>query len=231
MANGDRTDQVLIVEDTKSFQHLLSVRLRAWRPGIKIVLAEKLSAARKILDESTEPFMFVILDQHLPDGMGYEIMNHEKLSQTPVLAVSSDDAPELPAETLLSGASHFLPKSQISEDLFIPLIEALIARSEIEQERAKAQVHQERLEVIRNLVATLRHEINNPLGAVLGASFILRSSAELDPEQKEAVRLIEDSSNRIKHVLNELCNAAELEEVAKGRESVYQIPGDPKWKD
>ena len=223
-------DQVLIVEDTKSFQQLLSMRLRAWRPELKIVLAEKLSAARKILDEATEPFLFVILDQHLPDGMGSELMTHEKLQSTPVLAMSSDDAPELPGATVLSGARHFLPKTQISEALFIPMLEALVARAAIEQERAKARVHEERLEVIRNLVATLRHEINNPLGAVLGASFILRSSAELDPDQKEAVRLIEDSSNRIKHVLNELCNAAELEQVAKGRDSVYQIPGDPKWK-
>lgn len=230
MAENPQAEQILIVEDTKSFQHLLSVRLRAWRPNISIVVAEKLSAARKLLDETPRPFLFVILDQHLPDGMGSELMNHEKLVHIPVLAVSSDDSPELPAETVRAGARHFLSKSQISEDLFIPLIEAMITRSEMDREIAKAKHREERLETIRNLVATLRHEINNPLGAVLGASFILRSSAELDPEQKEAVRLIEDSSNRIKHVLNELCNAAELEEVAKGQEKVYQVPGDPKWK-
>jgi nitrogen-specific signal transduction histidine kinase len=85
------------------------------------------------------------------------------------------------------------------------------------------------MEVVRKLVATLRHEINNPLGAVLGAAFLLKSDASASAEQKEAAALVEASGARIKHVLNEMASATDLEEVQKGPESVFHVPGDPAW--
>jgi hypothetical protein len=30
-------------------------------------------------------------------------------------------------------------------------------------------------------------------------------------------------------VLEQLCEAAELEEVTKGGEKIYNVPGDPDW--
>jgi len=41
--------------------------------------------------------------------------------------------------------------------------------------------------------------------------------------------LIDSSSGRIKNILEQLCDAAELEEVLKAQEEVFQIPGDAHW--
>ena len=118
----------------------------------------------------------------------------------------------------------------MSEPLFIPLVLALIERKKLEQELLTARIKQSRMESIKLLLGTLRHEINNPLGAVLGGAYIMRLSGQLGADQAEALRLIEASGNRIKHVIKELCEAAELEEVTKGSEQVFHVPGDPDWE-
>ncbi len=223
--------RALIVEDDKQFRKVLELRLTSWREDIELTYAESLAEARAILNDIEEPFSLVILDQHLPDGMGPELFEHPALDPSAVLAVSADDSPELPAEAVKAGAKHFLGKRQVSAPLFIPLVEALIERKELEAELLKNKLEQSRMDTIRVLLRTLRHEINNPLGAVLGGAYLVRSSGKLEDEQTKALRLIEQSGNRIKHVIQQLCETVELEEVTKGREQVFQIPGDPKWGD
>ena len=221
--------QVLIVEDDKHFRRLLQIRLRGWRKDAIFVDAETLAQAKAQLDLPENRFTLVILDQHLPDGLGFSLFDHPRLSEAAVLAVSADQEPELPAKTLIAGAQHFLAKRQISEPLFIPLLEALIERKQLEAELLRTRLHHSKMETIRTLLRTLRHEINNPLGGVLGGAYLIRSGSTLDAEQQEALRLIEESGKRIKHVLHQLTQTADLEEVTKGHEQLYHIPGDPAW--
>ncbi len=218
----------LIVDDDANFRKLLEIRLRNWQPDIQITFAENILQARGILD-TPAAFSIVILDQHLPDGLGHELFDHPKLQAAAVLAVSADSGPEVPARAVRAGAQHFLGKKQISEPLFIPLLEAVMERKRLEGEVLLSETRKARIETIKVLLSTLRHEINNPLGAVLGGAYLLRAGDALNDEQKNALRLIEESGNRIKHVITELCEAADLEEVTKGKEQLFQVPGDPRW--
>jgi signal transduction histidine kinase len=219
----------LIVEDDKNFRRLVEIRLRGWCEDIEITLADSLGAARRILDEEEKDFSLVILDQHLPDGMGWTLFSHPKLTDAAVLAVSADDAPELPGKTVQAGAKHFLRKQQIAEPLLLPLLDAILERKKLEAELIKSKIEKSRMDTIRVLLGTLRHEINNPLGAVLGGAFLLRAEGELDDEQQKLLGLIEESGKRIKHVLEQLCEAAELQEITKGSEQLFHVPGDPEW--
>lgn len=224
--------KTLIVEDDQSFLKLLQLRLKNWQQDIDITCADSLCEARAVLNKAEQPFHLIILDQHLPDGDSASLFEfeHPALQNAAVLAVSNDLSPTLPGQALRAGAQHFLGKLQIREPLFIPLVEALIDRKKIEKELFEARLKQSRLETIKRLLATLRHEINNPLGAVIGGAYLMRSTGQLGSEQTEALRLIESSANRINHVLRELCETAELEEVVKGEEPVYQVPGDKAWQ-
>ncbi len=221
--------RLLIVEDDLSFKRILEIRLKSWRPDIVIEHAQNLAKAREILSSSTNNFSLLILDQHLPDGRGAELLNHPALESVAVLAVSSDDKPELPGQAVMAGAQHFLGKRQVSEPLFIPLIEALIERKSFENEALKAKVKDERLRTIKVLLSTLRHEINNPLGAVMGGAYLIGVAGKLTQEQQEGLKLVEQSSDRIKNVIEQLCQAAELEEVNKANEQVFHVPGDKPW--
>lgn len=222
--------KTLIVDDDQSFVALLKIRLSQWNSDLDIQIAKCLKDARAILDKGTS-FDLVLLDQHLPDGMGAELFDHPQLRTANVLAVSSDNAPEIPGNVIKAGARHFLAKRHVTEPLFLQLIEAMFARKDIEEKLIASYIRNSRIETIRVLLATLRHEINNPLGAVLGGAYLLKSRGELVPEQKEALRLIEESSHRIKHVIDRLCEEAELEEVTKGQERVFHVPGDMSWEE
>ena len=221
---------VLIVEDDMNFAKVVEIRLRGWRKDLRLQHARSIADARVLLDNPKEKFDLAILDQHLPDGIGADLIEHPKLQESAVLAVSADEAPELPARALVAGAQHFLSKRQVTEPLFIPLLEALVSRKELESKIAESRDRESRMKTIRLLLATLRHEINNPLGAVLGGAYLLKTGGGLAAEQKEALRLIEASGHRIKHVIQQLCDTADLEEVVKGQEALFQIPGDPKWE-
>ena len=221
--------ETLIIDDDPTFAKLVELKLSSFRKDIHCTFASTLDSARSMLNERR--FGLVVLDQHLPDGMGYEILSHPSLANTAVLAMSSDDAPEIPAEALRAGAAMFLSKSQLREKLFLPLVQAILQRKVAEQAAMEAQLKEQKLDVIRKLVGTLRHEINNPLGAVLGGAYLVKSSGELHADQRAALDVIEKSGKRIHHVLLELCRAADLEEVTKANEDLFQVPGDPKWDD
>ena len=74
------------------------------------------------------------------------------------------------------------------------------------------------------------HEINNPLTAIFGALFILRRKYEHQPEQMEAIQLVEISSKRIKDIIEKFDQANDLDEQSKGNQTVFNVPGDKKWE-
>ncbi|MCB0339597.1 MAG: response regulator [Bdellovibrionales bacterium] len=221
---------VLIIDDDSSFRRLVSLRLKSFMQDLTIVEHPNLNSAREYFKSNEPQFDLVVLDQHLPDGRGLELLNEGYFSNFAVLAVSSDDAPEIPGATLQAGATYFLNKVQISEPLFKPLVLGLIDRNRLQRELESIKENSIRTDTIRTLVGTLRHEINNPLGAVLGAAYLMRTQDDTTSEQKQAAEVVESSGKRIKHVLDELCKAISIDEVTKAQEKVFHIPGDEPWE-
>jgi response regulator of citrate/malate metabolism len=222
-------DKILIVEDDLQFKALIEMRLKSIIPGSEIIHAPSINSARSILSNNLD-LDLVVLDQHLPDGLGVELLEDGSLANFVVLSVSSDDNPEIPGKNVSLGAAYFLSKTQVSQPLFKPLLQAVISRAKLEKQLAQSKVNQAVLDSIKTLVSTLRHEINNPLGAVLGGAYLLKNIATQSPDQKEAAELVEQSGKRIKHVLEQLITATNIEATQKADTTVFHIPGDPEWK-
>ena len=222
---------VLFIDDDASFKRLLELRLKSFMPDMVVTNFDNLTAVRKFLSQDNRPlFDLVVLDEHLPDGRGVELMQEGWFADLAVLSVSSDDAPEIPGASVSAGAKFFLNKSRISEPLFKPLVQGIIDRNKLQRELDQTKLDSAVIDTVKTLVGTLRHEINNPLGAVLGAAYILQRANASHPEQVEAATLIESSGQRIKHVLDELCKAIELEPIQKAHQKVFHIPGDAPWE-
>ncbi len=222
---------VLIIDDDSSFRKLLERRLKLFISDMEVSSFETLTNAREFLRAPDKvEFDLVVLDQHLPDGHGADLLGEGWFEGMAVLSVSSDNSPEVPGSLMQAGATFFLSKEAVAEPLFKPLVLGLIDRNKLQRELHKAKADRDRAETVKTLVATLRHEINNPLGAVLGAAYLLRSSANASEEQKQAAELVEASGKRIKHVLDELCHAVAVEPVQKASHTVFQIPGDKPWE-
>jgi response regulator of citrate/malate metabolism len=222
---------ILVVDDDESFKKLLSIRLRAVAGDTGIKLFDTLSEIRIYLKErDPHDIDLVVLDQNLPDGRGVEFLNEGLLKNIAVILISSDEAPEIPAASLLAGAMYFLTKKRISEPLFKPLIEAIISRNKLQNDLREKELKLAGIDKIRTMIATLKHEVNNPLGAVFGAAYLLKADKLSKDEQHEVAKLVESSSRRIKQVLEELCEAAELEPVSKANQKVFHLPGDKPWE-
>ena len=229
--SGFMSLKVLVIDDDESFTKLLEKRLRSFKPDLELRNFTSLADVRTFFREHKEErFQLVFLDQHLPDGSGIELLVENWFEDLAVIAVSSDNAPEMAGENLKAGAMFFLNKMNLSEPLFKPLVLGILERNSIQQELTRTKLNTTRIETVRTLVSTLRHEINNPLGAVLGAAYLLKNSADLTADQKEAASLVESSGKRIKHVLDELCKAVSLEPTSKAEQKVFHIPGDAPWE-
>lgn len=223
---------ILIIDDDSNFRRILSLRVRSFIPDAVLFEAANLAAARTMVRGETpiDPDL-VILDHHLPDGNGLSLLAEPELNHMAVLAVSSDDDPHIPGDSLKAGATYFLSKSRVAEALFKPLVLGIIDRNRAVKELAEFKRKETVMETVKTLIGTLRHEINNPLGAVLGATYIIKSAKGISPDTVEAVRLVEESGKRIKHVLDELGKAVSLDEVVKANHKVFHIPGDEPWED
>ncbi|MCB0317306.1 MAG: response regulator [Bdellovibrionales bacterium] len=223
--------KVLIIEDDESFQQILELKLGTFMKDLEITSFSSISAARTWLSkQEVIDLDLVILDQHLPDGRGVDLLFEEWFQDLAVLAVSSDDSPEMPGETMKAGAAYFLNKTSVTQGLFKPLVEGIIERNALRKELNKLQLNNAIIDTVKTLVSTLRHEINNPLGAVLGATYLIRNNQSATKEQIEAAELAEESGKRIKHVLDKLTDAMQLEPVTKADQKVFHIPGDEPWE-
>lgn len=221
---------ILILDDDRNFRRILLMRLKSIFPGSKFVEFDNLAGVREYFTKNgRQTINFALLDQHLPDGRSGELLEEGLFNDIPVLAMSSDESPELPAGSVLQGARFFIPKTQTSQSFFPPLLLAILERSEFEKKVKETEKAQEILDSVKTLIRTLQHEINNPLGAVFGAMYLLRSSQGSEEDRAKALSLIDQSSKRIKTVLEKLSEATELEKLSKGSEELYQVPGDPQW--
>jgi signal transduction histidine kinase len=228
------TYEVFIIDDDRGFRKLLEMRLKAVLKQVNFTVFEGIAAARAHLQqigrEGVQKFDLAVLDEHLPDGRGNELISEGWFQDLGVLSVSSDASPDMAGTAMKSGAAFFLAKRQISDPLFQPLVLGLVDRNKLQRELMTARLEAAKADTIKTLVNTLRHEINNPLGAVLGAAYLMGKIGTPTPEQREAAELVETSGKRIKHVLDQLSQAVSVAAVSKASHVVFHIPGDAPWE-
>lgn len=221
--------KILLVDDDGSFRKLLELRLKSIvGPTAQCVHCASLSETEQVI--GNEAWDLIILDQHLQDGRGVDFLTRNPIPDLNVLVLSSDAAPEVPGEAMKAGAAFFLSKQQVSEPLFRPLILGLIERNRLTRELSAMKKREIEEDTIRTLVATLRHEINNPLGVVLGAAFLVQQAGSLNEQQRKAAEMIEGSGQRIRDVVSKLAAVTAAEQTIKSGVAVFQVPGDPSWK-
>ncbi len=76
--------------------------------------------------------------------------------------------------------------------------------NELAQLRALADEYEAKLAAAASLVARVRHEINNPLAALLGQAQLLLRDAELTDKTRRRAETIESQAKRIEEIVGEL---------------------------
>lgn len=222
--------KIFILEDDDSYLNILTTKLKSFLTNIEIQTAKEILLAKEFFANSETNFDLIILDEYLPDGRGIELLQEAFFENQAVIIISSDPCTDLPSKAYKAGAMYFFNKTQIREGLFEHLIQGVIDRNRLSKKLLANKIEEAKLDTVKTLVSTLRHEINNPLGAVLGAAYLIKSAESANTEQKQTAELVENSAKRIMHVLNQLCDAVSLSSVKKASEGVFHIPGDKEWE-
>ena len=76
--------------------------------------------------------------------------------------------------------------------------------NELARLRALADEYEAKLSAAATLVARVRHEINNPLAALLGQAQLLLRDQELNDRQRRRAETIESQAKRIEEIVGEL---------------------------
>lgn len=101
---------LVAVEDEPRNAALLQAILG--RAGYRLRIAANLAGARELLADTTPDL--VLLDRHLPDGDGLdlipEIRSSERLGSVPILLVSASVLPRDMRAAMEAGCDGFLPK-------------------------------------------------------------------------------------------------------------------------
>lgn len=102
---------VLYVEDNRANTDLMA-KVLAQRPGLRLVTAATLAMGRERIREQLPNL--VLLDLHLPDGHGQELLAELRVEQatreTPVVVLTADAMPGQRTSMLAAGANDYLTK-------------------------------------------------------------------------------------------------------------------------
>lgn len=101
--------KALIVDDEKDICYLLSNILK--QKNIQTTIAGSLEEAERVL-QSSSPYYFVFLDNHLPDGLGINRIKRwkEKFPFAHFIMITAHDLSEERKKARLDGADLFIGK-------------------------------------------------------------------------------------------------------------------------
>jgi two-component system NtrC family sensor kinase len=92
-----------------------------------------------------------------------------------------------------------------------------------EKQRQTMMYHTEKLAAIGHLSAGLAHEINNPIGNVVGYAKLLLRDASFVGKQRERLEIISEQAERAADIVKELLNYSRRQELKKERISINSI--------
>jgi CheY-like chemotaxis protein len=227
--------RILVVEDDPIQAAVISELLR--EQGARVDCLSTLADGRLRLRGA--PIDLLLLDRTLPDGEGLllceEIRATPELREMPVILITARDSVEDRVAGLMRGADDYIPKPFHPKEFLARVhgclrtlalqrelkaqAEELAEKNRLLLEAQERVVRSERLAAIGEVGLAIRHEINNPLGTILGFSDLLLMQAEsLPAEAQRKVELIRRSALRIRDVVRR------LEDLRDDRPVEY-IPG------
>lgn len=212
MHDATRSRRVLLIEDDGDLRQILAERLR--QAGFEVIEAangaDALARARQ--EEAPDA---IILDLMMPVMDGWEFRVHQRrdpeLAATPVVVLSASSAPEAAA---IDADLHLQKPPQL--DVLLEGLERVLSLRERQQAAAEA-AHADRLASLATLAAGLAHEINNPLGALLGSVELAEHVARRQPHAEASalalhLKTIREAAEHIRELVRDVSGFARHDE-------------------
>lgn len=204
--------RLLLVEDSPFDAELVQATLAAQGPeDLQVQRVKRLCEAVELLQQQT--FDVILLDLTLPDAWGNEVFERvrETAPDTPVVILTGLADPELALTTVRRGAQDYLIKDEVQDRALLRALAHAIERKRLQLEAQR--LRQEALEMERRkseFLATVSHELRNPMTGIVGFIELLRKTA-LSSLQSEYVEAVHNSSRAMLGMLNGLLDLSSAE--------------------
>lgn len=212
--------KILLIDDDQSVLEATDCVLAS--EGYQVDRAETLDEALakfKLLEYS-----LVLLDMHLPDGNGLQVIGTFKQlrPQTDVVVMTGFATLETVIESMRAGATDFLIKP-FSMDQLCAIIRKALAKREMSQENVMLRVLNSMKDKFLTLVS---HELRTPLTLVYGYLTILfRQSASFSPEQSDLLGIVLKSTRQLINIVN---NIHMITQAQSGQMQLHLQPLHPR---
>lgn len=226
--------RVLVAEDDPVQAALICELLQ--KEGYRVDSRSTIAETREVVRARMPDLL--LLDRMFPEGDGCLLCQEFKANPAthalPIIMLTARDRVEERVEGLLKGADDYIPKPFHPREFLARVyscLRTLALQREVRQqaeelarkhrallETQERLIRSERLAAIGEVGLAIRHEINNPLGTILGFVDLLLAQAEAYPEAaRKKLDAIRRATIRIRDVVKR------LEEVED--RSVEYVPG------
>jgi signal transduction histidine kinase len=208
--------EILVVDDLPdkrlAFEALLAPL------GQRLTLVDSgTEALRRVL---AQKFDILVLDVNIPDMDGLElarlIREHKRYRDTPILFVSALDDPRRIVRAYSLGAVDYIADPSVPGvvrsklKVFIDLIQAQRQAAALERERLSALAAQEANRRKDDFIATLSHELRNPLAPLRNVVHLLRKRFAEEPTIDTACGVLERQVKRMTVLIDDLSDVARI---------------------
>ena len=186
--------------------------------GQRLTLVESgTEALRRVL---AQKFDIIVLDVNIPDMDGLEVARlvreHKRYRDTPILFVSALDDPERIARAYALGAVDYIADPSVPGvvrsklKVFIDLILAQRQAAALERQRIAAAAAEEANRRKDDFIATLSHELRNPLAPLRNVVHLLRKRFAQEPTIETACGVLERQVSRMTVLIDDLSDVARI---------------------
>jgi CheY-like chemotaxis protein len=205
--------RILLVDDDPMIVRLVHKILAA--KGFAEV--EHAASGREALERlSGGGVAVVLLDHHLPDTTGLEVLDAIRARPHPpaVVMITAHGNESLAAGALRRGADDYLAKDASLAELLPQVLERVRRVRELRKALAASErdlLRAERLAAIGEMTVTLHHEINNPLmSAFADVDLLLADSAMPEARRREGLLEIQTALRRIRDIVRQIGDLREV---------------------
>jgi signal transduction histidine kinase len=207
---------VLLVEDNEGDARLIREMLQD-APGTRFRLecADRLTTALERLARGGVDV--VLLDLSLPESQGLDsfFQVHAHAPGIPVVVLTGSKDEELGNKAVQSGAQDYLTKGQVDGSLLGRALRYAMERGRIEDElRRRVEQLAEMDRRKDEFLATLAHELRNPLAPLRNSLHILRMSGDSGPASE---RIHEMMERQINHMVRLVDDLLEVSRITRGK--------------
>ncbi len=173
---------IIVIDDDYSIRRLIKFTLE--KEHYKVITAE--DALEGINTLNSRKIDLIILDIIMPDIDGYEalkvIKSSDHLKDIPVLLLTAKNEIDDMMKGFELGADEYLAKPFELTEL-LARIRNLLRIKELQNKILQA----ERMAAVGQIALTIRHEINNPLTAVIGQCEMILRKGNLLPKDVRVI--------------------------------------------